>query len=154
MLAPCTVWIDPGLMTGIAVLRGNDGAFMCDEFEFQEAGYEISNLCSGYQGSLAIGWESFTILPDTHKKTRQPEAAEMTGVCRWLAGNYGCQLLSGRHGAQPGDRNLATMAMLKKLDWWVPGKDDAQSAAQHMLAYLMRSGNLPPSERAKLAVNT
>ena len=51
----------------------------------------------------------------------------------------------------PEQRKVATMDKLRMLGWWLPGKDDAQSAGQHMLAWLLRSGNLPPRERAILA---
>lgn len=146
MLPPAVAWMDPGGMTGIAVLSASRH-FSCDEFIFQDAGNKLYGLCSYYKSDLKIGWERFTIGPETHKLTRQPEAMEMIGVARYLAQNWGCQILTP---AAPDQRNMATPAMLKRLGWWVPGKDDAQSAAQHMLAWLLRTNQLPPRERELL----
>jgi hypothetical protein len=33
--------------------------------------------------------------------------------------------------------------MLKRVGWWVPGKDDAQSASQHLLAFCLRENCVP-----------
>lgn len=143
MLAEATVWVDPGGMTGIAALYGST-QFTADEWPFQEAGNRLRYLCSHYQNRLQIGWERFIINADTHKKTVQPEAMEMIGVTRYLAQNWNCQILPP---TMPADRNVATPAMLKKMGIWTPGKDDAQSATQHLVAHLLRTGDLPPMWR-------
>ena len=38
--------------------------------------------------------------------------------------------------------------MLKALGWWAPGLDDAQSAACHMLRWMMAGNMAPPDVRA------
>ena len=144
MLPPVTMWIDPGLMTGIAVYYRYENKFEVDEYPFQRAGEVLWHRMSHFGSSIAVGWERFTIGPETHKLTPQAEAVEIIGVARFLAGVWRCRLLTP---AAPGDRDTATMAMLEKLGWWLPGKDDAQSAAQHMLAWMLRANELPPAER-------
>lgn len=146
MLPPAVLWIDPGLMTGFARLESGI-YFSADEREFMDAGHLIVGITAYYGASLAIGWERFTIFEDTHKLTPQPEAAEIIGLARYHATANRCRILPD---AAPGERKPATMAMLRKIGWWVPGKDDAQSAAQHMLAWLLRTDEVPPQQRAIL----
>lgn len=150
-LPPALLWIDPGGMTGIANLTidGYTGhyAFSADEYDFQAAGYMIEGICTYWKHSVSVGWERFTITGQTHKKTRQPEAMEIIGVARYITGKYGCQVLppAQQHTPDANDRQRLTA-----LGWWVPGKDDAQSAAAHMLNYLLRTNTLPVREAAIL----
>ena len=145
MLPAAVMWIDPGMDTGLAVLL-NSRQFYADEYRFMQAAGAISYTCQAFRERLWIGWERYDIdrrLPqqDAH------HAIEMIGVARREATENGCRILPP---AAPADRKLATMAMLKAIGWWVPAKDDAQSAAQHMLAYLHRVHEVPPDQRAVL----
>lgn len=150
-LPPALLWIDPGKMTGVANLTIDSGygslAFSVDEYDFQAAGYMIEGTCIYWKRNLAIGWERFTITGQTHKKTRQPEAMEVIGVARYVSHKYGCQVLEP---AQQHTPDVNDQARLRALGWWKPGKDDAQSAAAHMLNYLLRTGTLPAREAAIL----
>jgi hypothetical protein len=158
MLPPAVLWIDPGGQTGIAAyqsqrkpllpLSNEVPGFVAAELDFQEACGEIDMICASWQGLLAIGWERFTITSTTHKKTPQPEAMHVIGVCRYLADKYGCRVLPEAQQATP---SAAEQEQLKALKWWVPGKNDAQSAAGHMLRYLVRANELPPREREILS---
>lgn len=145
MLPPAVMWIDPGMDTGLAVLlKGRD--FYADEFRFMEAAGAISYTCQVYREQLWIGWERYDIdrrLPqqDAH------HATEMIGVARREAMENGCRILapSQQHTPTALDRQR-----LQAIGWWRPGKDDAQSAACHLLAYLLRTNEVPPRERAIL----
>jgi hypothetical protein len=142
---PYLVWIDPGGMTGIASLSYSK--FWADEYQFQRACDIIADLCC-LGRHLAIGWERFTIGPNTHKMTRQPEAMEIIGVARYFATRYDCMILPP---AAPGERDTATPEMLKALGIWTPGKDDAQSATQHLLAWMLRNKCVPDNWQVKLS---
>jgi hypothetical protein len=143
------LWIDPGKDTGLAILRAYGRYFEVGEYGFERAGSIIYSLCATHQRNLAIGWERFVIGPSTHKKSPDAHhAIEMIGIARYFATVWRCQILPS---AAPGDRDPATMEKLKLIGWWVPGCDDAQSAAQHMLAYLVRTRQVPPRESAILA---
>lgn len=146
VIPPAVAWIDPGLMTGIAVLER--GRFTVNEYEFQAAGDRLYGLCAQWRSALWLGWERFTINSQTHKKTRQPEAMEFIGVARYLATAWRCTILAP---AQQHTPNSLDRRRLEAIGWWVPGKDDAQSAACHMLSWLEKSRNLPPREREILA---
>jgi len=157
MLPPALLWVDPGLMTGLAFYQsqrhpnwdtGVLPRFNADEFPFWPACKKIENVCAIWGNRLAMGWERFAINATTHKKTPQPDALHVIGVCRFLAARYECRVLPDAQQATP---SKLEQEQLKALGWWVRGKDDAQSAAAHMLRYLNQANELPPKEREILA---
>ena len=154
MLPPAVLWVDPGKMTGMAayfspyVNRDVKRGFEFGEFPFLEACQRIEIACIAWGAHLAVGWERFTVNADTHKKTPQPDAMHVIGVCRYVTVKYGCRVLPEAQQATP---DALEQRQLKAIGWWVPGKDDAQSAAAHMLRYLVRENELPPQEREILA---
>jgi len=146
-LPPATLWIDPGKMTGLALYNRGERETIADERAFLAAAAAIEQTCGWWGRRLWVGWEHFYIGPKTPSADAH-YAIEMIGVARMWALRFHCVILP--HAA-PGDRNVATQKMLEALGWWRPGKDDAQSAAQHLLAFMMRTGNLPPKETGILA---
>lgn len=141
------LWLDPGDMTGFALLTSH-GDFWADEFPFYVACDWVAWFCRTYGPGLKIGWERFTITAETHKLTRQPDAIHIIGVCRWQARLWHCQVLAEAQRHTP---NAAEQAELRELNWWVPGKNDAQSAACHLLKHLQRSNTIPSVAAGKLA---
>lgn len=144
MLPPVVAWADPGKMTGIAVYEFQvlpAYRFTCDELDFRQACSRIEYLCQMHGYSLAIGWERFTINAQTHKKTPQHDALKVIGVAEYMAAKYRCQVLPPAQQESP---SAAEQAALRELGWWVPGKDDAQSAAAHMLRWMLRTRQAPP----------
>lgn len=146
MLPPAVVFVDPGGMNGFAMLftpPGPYGRFWCDEWSFYEACSILETVCIAYQQNLLIGWERFTINSTTHKKTPQPEALHFIGVLRLTTHRYRCRVLPEAQQRSP---SAEDQRRLKALGWWVPGKDDAQSAAAHLLRWLLQTGEIPPQE--------
>lgn len=153
MLPPAVLWVDPGLMTGLALYRTEPAFsstpvlpadFQCGEQDFFSACTKIDYLTREYGNRMAVGWERFTVNASTHKKTPQPDAMHVIGVCRYLAVKHGCRVLPEAQQASP---SPLEQEQLKALGWWVASKDDAQSAAAHLLRYMQRTGELPPRER-------
>ena len=148
MLPPVVLWIDPGLMTGLAWLWAAPGGyeFHADEFGFMEAGTSIESTCMTYGQNLWVGWERYTI-DQRRPQTNAADAIEMIGVARRLATTHLCRILTPgqQHTPKPFDRER-----LQALGWWVPAKKDAQSAACHMMLWLLRTGQMPPRQRAVL----
>jgi hypothetical protein len=132
------MWIDPGGMTGIALWDRN--SFRADEHLPFPACQLIETYCQRLGSALYVGWEKFTIGPNTHKLTRQPEAYEIPGLVKYLAQKHNCKMLKP---AMPDARLTATPKMLQSIGWWPYGKDDAQSAAQHMLSWMKRENCVP-----------
>jgi len=146
-LPPAVLWIDPGKATGLALYIRHMRQFTVREEAFISAGNLIESVCRAWGPQLWVGWEQFTIFPGTPAADAH-HAIEMIGVSRRLAMQNRCLILPA---AAPSDRNVATMRLLKELGWWVPNRDDAQSAAQHCLSWMMRSGNLPDDVAVRLA---
>lgn len=153
-LPPAVLWADPGKMTGLALLVTQPWhpnlpsrvlpQFGARELAFGPACKEIEQVCAAWTNRLAIGWERFDINAQTHKKTREgiTDALHMIGVCRHLTAKYGCRFLGE---AQQHTPDATDRKRLQSLGWWEPGKDDAQSAAAHMLNWLMRENELTPA---------
>jgi hypothetical protein len=150
MLPPAVMWVDPGGMTGIALYTRSDEKLEVDEYPFQRAGEVLWGRMMHYRTALVVGWERFTILPDTHKLTPQPEAIEVIGVTRFLAGVFGCRTMTPAGQMTP---DAEAQRRLKALGWWVPGKNDAQSAANHMLAWMLKANELPPRMREMIKIH-
>jgi hypothetical protein len=146
VIYPVIMWVDPGKMTGLAWLLGGV-EFHADEYGFDAAADRIEHTCRRYGPTLAIGWERYTILASM-PQTDAAHAIEMIGVTRRYARRGHCHILpeAAQHTPGPFDRKV-----LETLGWWVKGRDDAQSAAAHMLRYLMRSGTLPPRVSAAVS---
>ena len=147
MIFPTVMWIDPGDMTGIAWLLNGGTQFQADEYSFGNAAYQIEVWCAAHRAQLAIGWERYTIRRDK-PQTHAYDALGIIGIARYLTAKHHCYVLppAEQHTPKTFERK-----QLEAIGWWVPGKDDAQSAANHMLRYLWRSGNLPPREAAILS---
>lgn len=148
MLAQAVMFIDPGGMTGLATLSGAQ-EFWADEFPPDRAAEIIASFCERCNYAGMIGWERFHIGPQTHKLTQEPvhQTIEMIGVARYLAVTHHVRIITP---AAPDDRKVANPAMLRALGIWPSGKDDAQSAAQHLVAWCLRTGDMPAHWRAKL----
>lgn len=143
MIPQAVMWVDPGMMTGLAALIDHGTRFYCDEYGFMEAGTNVERFCSMYCQRAAVGWERYDVDPSRPQKDAH-HALEMIGVVRRYATMYCCQQITP---ANPGKMKPVSTRMLQELGWWVPAKDDAQAAARHLLAWLMRTNQVPPRER-------
>jgi hypothetical protein len=147
MIPEAILFIDPGDDTGLAWLWKHGTAFHAGEFKFFEAGDHIEDTCEQWGERLAVGWERYDIrtrLPQTHAY----DAIGIIAVTRRAVRRSGCQALP------PAQQHTPTTSERRELEavgWWTPGKNDAQSAACHLLRWLRRSGNLPPRERGILS---
>jgi len=141
MLPPCTLWVDPGGMTGCAWLwlAETGWAFFADEYAFLEAGQHIEDTARRYRTTLVLGIEGYHIRPDK-PQTDAASAIEMIGVAKYHGLANGARIII----AEPRSPNESDQEKLRALGWWVPGKDDAQSAGCHMMRHLLRAGDLPP----------
>lgn len=160
MLPPAVLWADPGKMTGFALYKTAEPglgrlvplarpSFEAYEMPFDQACQIAEHVCWKYGDGLALGWERFDINAQTHKKTREGinDALHMIGVLRYLTAKYRCRFLGE---AQQHTPDRAEREQLTRLGWWVPGKDDAQSAAAHLLRWLVRENELTPAMREVL----
>lgn len=120
--------------------------FWTTEDQFLAAGDHIEGITMRWNIALRAGWEHFRV----HARTPGDDAhhaIEMIGVARRAIAKASCVQIGP---AMPDQRKPATMAMLKAIGWWLPGCDDSQSASQHLLSYMLRTGTVPARESVAL----
>lgn len=143
---PYLMWLDPGGMTGFAWQF--EGIFGAHEQPWIEACRQLEVACESWGDRLHLGYERFTIRPNTHKLSVQPEAYEFPGVIKFLARKHRCVLLPPAQAHTP---SAIDKEELEALGWWTPGLNDAQSAACHMKNWLRREHCLSPEQATALA---
>lgn len=126
------IGVDPGKATGLAWLFDND--FMSLDVSYMDACKKISRLLRLRGDRPAIvAVERYNITQQTVKLTRQYDALELIGVCRWLAYAHGAQFTLQAAGEAQRCGNRTT---LRALGWWTPSGDHMnKAAAQLALAY-------------------
>jgi hypothetical protein len=147
LLPPCVLWMDPGMITGLAWLWLTDAGlppgFHTDEYPFAEVGDHVEDTCRRFGQGLVLGYETYKVRPNM-PQTNARDAMEPIGVLRHYGLRYGCRIVH----ADPGDRLVMTRAILTAFGWWPKGKKDAASATQHLAAWCLRENCLPTRERA------
>jgi hypothetical protein len=87
--------IDPGLATGVAVLKVDDPAapvlVNSNELEFTGVGEWLDLWLDALTDDPYIVIERFTITPQTHKNSQAPWSLEVIGMARWIASRYGAE---------------------------------------------------------------
>jgi predicted RNase H-like nuclease (RuvC/YqgF family) len=127
------IGVDPGKMTGLAWLI--DDTFKSTDLTAINACDMISNLLISYseQRPVIIAAERYNITQRTVKLTRQYDALEVIGTCRWMAHNHHTMFIlqAASEAQRCGNRDV-----LRALGWWKPGGDHLnKAAAQVVLAY-------------------
>lgn len=134
------IWVDPGKSTGWA-LWDTTGRFASGQHDAQ--GVEnllylaLMRAATWYQ----VGWEDYLI---TGSPVRHDGSAlRVIGFLEWVTRYTGCGVLKPMPSSA---RRLGSDANLDALGWRVPGRRDANAAAAHLLAHLLRERLLPASQ--------
>jgi hypothetical protein len=141
-------WVDPGLLSGLAAWYPENRFYTATILDFNGTGAALELLPDG--PLVWCGYERFTVTMQTIKLTQyDPNAMNVIGMVMWIARRKGWRLLPPQF---PAERKVARSDMLKKVGMH-PGPqrdDDALSASQHLLAFLLNSRLLPADLRAKI----
>ena len=144
-----TVWLDPGKVTGWATWRPADDQFLSGQVTgLLEAANRVRDIIGMVSAGnlVAIGWEAFTIRPGSAHLDLDTTALEVIGAVQWIAAEAKATVLKPQ---QPSDRTLG-QKHLATLGWHRPGPDHADSAASHLLSYLITTRQLPAELLAKI----
>src|ERR1700722_3515069 len=148
-----TLWFDPGLLTGVcAVDSGTGDLLYLDEHDLLRTGQMLEWGVQTFHGpkplidgmtlltGVQVGWESYRIMKGP--QTQAPWSLEVIGALKYQALKHGYKILEP---AAPAERLVCTPKMLKDIGWYpkVKGKKDALSAAQHTVAWWLRTDTLP-----------
>jgi hypothetical protein len=130
---------DPGNMTGWASINISD---RWDPADVNAGQVTADFFCDwiaavGNNMDLLI-YETFTITPETARKSPQPAPIEVIGVMKFLARRAGVQI----EGQSPASaKNFVSNDQLRKLGLWQPGKDHARDAIRHLVLGIVSYGS-------------
>jgi hypothetical protein len=132
------IWVDPGKSTGWA-LWNTLGTFISGQDDAFNVECELHTVVSTAAHRLEIGWEQYLI---TGGRVKHDDGALLViGYLEWITRYFNCAVLKPMPSSA---RNLGRDgSKLEILGWHVPGRRDANAAAAHLLAFLLREGLLP-----------
>jgi hypothetical protein len=156
-----TFWFDPGLLSGVCVVDSDTGELLyLDEHDLQrtadilEPGMQLFGgqppligTMSYFKSRVQVGWETYRIMKGP--QTQAPWSLETIGAIKYMCLRNGYKILEP---AAPSERLVCTPKMLKDIGWYpkVVGKKDALSAAQHTVAWWLRTDTLPEQYREQI----
>lgn len=147
-----SIWFDPGLLTGVCAVDTDTGQVLyLDEHDLLNTGQILEPGIQLFHGpqpligawnmhQVAVGWETYTILKGA--QSQAPWSLEVIGMLKYQCAKYGYAILKA---AAPAQREVCSLSILKAIGWYprVKGKKDALSAAQHTVAWWLRTDTLP-----------
>lgn len=140
----CVIWLDPGAVTGMAWWDPGTEVFGSWQYEPGDLYKRIDYLTERYEGRIDLGYENFLIAGRGFGNPKP--SMEVIGELKKGAAEGRYRLLKPMPSSA---RKLGNVVLLRRLGWYKPGKDDANDASMHLLAYLLRERLLPPSLKKK-----
>lgn len=142
------LWVDPGESTGWAAWLTYPIAvqpqlpepprFLSGQAPRFDACDQVRRLLLHFGPNAAVGWEDFLVAGG---HPHDQSALKVIGTLEWLCHHQDARVLSPQPSSA---RNLALRGdHLRRLGWHRPGERDANAAAAHLLAYLLRTNQLP-----------
>lgn len=128
------VWADPGLITGLAQWDQERKVFTSWQYEDTDLVERLRMLAHLHGERLVVGYESYLVAGGPRSGTPK-YSLQVIGQINELATEGLFRL------AQPvpsSSRKLGSVAWLRRLGWYKPGKRHANDAAMHLLAYLLK----------------
>lgn len=141
------LFLDPGNTTGWSMLQ-----YTTEGYDFQAGQAEgsvivgdfVARLARAYGPGLHLGWEQYIVVNGGGRGGDANQALETIGIARWLCVEYHCTLLRPMPASS---RVVASVALLKELGWYTPGRVHANDATRHLVAWLLRERNNRKSRR-------
>jgi hypothetical protein len=145
------LWYDPGKLTGVCGVDPDTGQLLyIDEHDLMNTGQTLEYGIQTFHGPkpmidsvtspVKVGWETYRIMKGA--QTQAPWSLEAIGMIKYMCLRNGYTILPP---ADPSQRNVCTLTMLKAMGWYprIKGRKDALSAAQHCVAWWLRTDTLP-----------
>lgn len=134
--------VDPGGTSGIALWSGGDTPPPVEERNPYETIEIVERWLQRVEENGVVVVERFTIGPQTLKNSRQYDAIEIIGALRYLSLKHGAEFVL----QAPADaKRLMTNDVLRRLGWYVTGRDHGRDALRHLGLYLISRRWLDPS---------
>lgn len=142
---PFIVWLDPGLITGLASYDLKNGAFLSWQYEEDDLVRRLHSLSELCEGRMQVGWEAFLV--GNPKQSTSKYSQEVIGRIKDFAFVHDVEVLKSQPSSS---RALGSRVMLRRLGWYKPGKVHANDASQHLLSHLLKMRPMPHPVREKL----
>lgn len=137
--------IDPGETVGFFEVWVSNHNALSDAYARQLPWHEFNEYLERECATLPYSnmiVEKFTITVETAKKSPQPRALMVIGVCEWFARRAGIPFDNTQ---QPSTvMRMVTDDVLKAVDFYTPGAVHANDAARHAVAWLLKNNVIPP----------
>ena len=146
MTEPVIEWLDPGKTTGAAFLDMETGWFSAGQYDSDELSRHLFAMSTTYGSRLRLGYEQYLAAGGPHKGTSKHSQGAI-GVIEDQVECHGITLLKS---VPSSSRIVASPAFLRRMDWYTPGKQHANDAARHLLAFLLRQHPVPAFVRERL----
>ncbi len=135
--------IDPGKMTGLALIKIEDGVpeiVWSKETEYMDTCNEMNIVIAEHRAdNLRVLYERFIITPMTAKNSVAPWSLELIGVIKYLTGAYGVTDVVDQSPATA--KNFCPNPRLKAVGFWHRGgAGHAQDALRHVVTHLVDCG--------------
>lgn len=140
------VWLDPGKLTGWAMLDSTD-TFLSGQEDFDH----IDDLVNGWAAlagpGLWIGWEMYLVTTGGGKTGIPRYSFEVIGAAKSACRRHSATMLKPMPSSS---RKLGDDPKLKRMGWWKPNHRHANDAANHLLAWALRENMLPVEYKDRL----
>jgi hypothetical protein len=135
--------VDPGKLTGIALIKIVDGVpeiVWSDETEYMETCHLMNRVIRDHAtDGLRVVYERFIITPMTAKNSVAPWSLELIGVIKYLCGAYQVTDLVGQTSSTA--KNFCPNPRLKAVGFWHRGgAGHARDALRHAVTHLVDCG--------------
>jgi hypothetical protein len=140
------VWLDPGKLTGWAMLEHGE-SFLSGQGDFAEVDDLVNTWVFNLGSHLWLGWEMYVVTGGGGRFGSPEYSLEMIGAVKSACRRYRVTTLPPQPSAA---RKLGDDDKLRRLGWYRPGQRHANDAANHLLAYLLRENLLPPAQTERL----
>lgn len=139
-------WLDPGRLTGLAWWDPKTNLFSSWQYESEDLAKRLHFLTDTYGDRLVVGYESYLVAGSARSGTPK-HSLKAIGVIEDLA-EQGLYRLAPP--VPSSSRKLGSVAWLRRMGWYKPGKPHANDAAMHLLAYQLKQKPMPPYIKGKL----
>lgn len=141
------VWLDPGLMTGVAGYDDDTEKFFSGQYQKEDLYQYLEGLGQLYGDRLAVGFEHYIVTSGGACRGTSKYSREVIAVVEQMAAEGRFRLLPPMPSSA---RKLGNVTYLRRLGWYRPGKRHANDAAQHLLSSILRTRPMLPNIRRKL----
>lgn len=140
------IWLDPGKVTGWAALE-RFTEFSSGQATFGEIDDLVNAWCFLSRERLWLGWERYIVTQGGGRTGTAEYSLEVIGAVKSACRRNNVTVLPAMPSSS---RKLGDDLKLQRLGWRKPNARHANDAANHLLAWLLREGRLPPELQREL----